>query len=273
MSRVKVLAVIVNYGSEQLSFLNQMVNALKNFEKYDIDIIVHSNQALEINGVKEVKVFDLDDYRYLPATCRETIWEHRDHYDLYFYSENDLLIKEYHFDNFLYYSKILPSNRIPGVIRFELDKKNKIIYPDYHGSFDWKYNSVEKYKGKIFAQFTNLHQASFLLTNEQLKRAGRKFNFVTIVEDKIPFLYRIKRKLRYWFGLKTKKFYRYDVLCKTCTDIYLYGGFKKVICISDFDKNIIHHISDVYAKGEKGRYLVMADDQKMDMALEKLLKR
>ncbi|MUP44171.1 hypothetical protein E0K83_00240 [Gramella sp. BOM4] len=272
MSRVRVLAVIVNYGTEQLSFLNQMVSALNEFGKYDIDIIVHSNEALDINGVKEVKVFGLDDYRYLPATCRKTISENKDLYDLYFYSENDLLIREKHFDNFLSYSKILPSNRIPGLIRFEL-KNGQKIFPDYHGNFDWQYNSVEKYNGKVFAHFTNLHQASFLLTNRQLNKVVNKFDFGKLVEDRIPIRYKIKRKIRYWLGLKTKKYYIYDVLCKTCTDIYQYGGLKKVICISEFDENMIHHISDIYAKGDKGKYLVMADEKIMNNALDQLQKK
>lgn len=269
MLKIKVLAVIVNYGEEQLGFLEHMVKSLKSFKKYSVTVIIHSNIPLTLSGVDEVKIFNLEDYRFLPATCRESIWDNRDKFDLFFYSENDLMIKEPHFDNFLLYNKILPKNRIAGLIRFE-EESNQKFYPDYHANFDWKYNSVEKFEGKVFAHFTNLHQASFILTKNQLLKVGNRIDFRSLVKDKVPIYYKVKRKIRYWLGLKTKKYYIYDVLCKTCTDVYQYGGLKKVICISEFEENLIHHMSDVYASGTKGNNLLEADEERMIDALKKM---
>ena len=37
----KILAVIVNYGDEQLNYLEQVVHELKSFIKYDVTVIVN----------------------------------------------------------------------------------------------------------------------------------------------------------------------------------------------------------------------------------------
>ena len=118
---MKILAVIVNYGTEQLYFLEQMIFSLKNFEKYDVHIIVHSNIKINIGNIDELKIIKLDDYKFLPMTCRDKIWKNQNEFDLFFYSENDLLIKEIHFDKHLEYEKILPKNRISGLIQYEFE--------------------------------------------------------------------------------------------------------------------------------------------------------
>ena len=45
--KIKILAVIVNYGDEQIEYLNRMIFEFKNFVKYDVTIIVNSNIHIE----------------------------------------------------------------------------------------------------------------------------------------------------------------------------------------------------------------------------------
>jgi hypothetical protein len=40
---MRILAVLVNYGTEQLNFLQQVINELKAFKKYNVKVVVHSN--------------------------------------------------------------------------------------------------------------------------------------------------------------------------------------------------------------------------------------
>jgi hypothetical protein len=77
-------------------------------------------------------------------TCRQTINQESDNFDYFIFSENDHLWKEYHIDNYIEYSKILPENRIPGLIQYEEDHTGK-YYPAYHAHYDWDYTSVEEY--------------------------------------------------------------------------------------------------------------------------------
>jgi len=271
MKKLKTLAVLVNFGEEQLEYLQQVVTGLKSFKNYSVNVIVQSNIPLNIEGVNKVNIITLEDYQLLPLTCRRVIWEDRDNYDIFLFGENDLLFKEIHLDNHIKYSDILPKNRIPGLLRFEESNKG-IYYPDYHLDFEWDFNSVEIYDNKVFAHFNNTHQATFILTKEQLLKVGNKINFLELFNEK-TFYNRAKNKIKKMLGFKIPRQNKYSVKCKVNTDVYDYGGMKKLICISEFEDNLIHHLPNIYIDGLKGRNKFRSDSDKMDNAIQKLLKK
>ena len=47
---------------------------------------------------------------------------------------------------------------------------------------------------------------------------------------------------------------------------------KKLICISEFENNLIHHLPDIYIKGERGRNSLGSSEFKMYNSLKRLLK-
>ena len=58
MSKKKnLLVVIVNYGYDQLSYLNDMIIALRKFKKYNVKIVVNSNIPLDIDGIYKINLF------------------------------------------------------------------------------------------------------------------------------------------------------------------------------------------------------------------------
>jgi len=244
---IKILAVLVNYGTEQLNYLQNVVSELKSFKKYDVSVIVNSNIPLDIDGIDQVNVIQLDDYEFLPLTCKQAIWDHKDDFDIFLFGENDHLFKEHHIDKYLEYNKIIPDDRITGLIQYEENESGK-YYPAYHAHYDWDYNSVEEYGGKKFAHFTNIHQATFILTKNQLHRIGNIHDFTQ------------------FFG----KSY-YSVKCKVNTDNYQFCGMKKMICVSDFKYNLIHHLPNIYIKGEMGRAKFNSPEERMKTAIERLL--
>jgi len=271
----KILAVLVNYGTEQIPYLEQVVKGLKEFTKYQVTIIVNSNIDLNIDGVDNVNVFKLDDYQFLPLTCRTIIWNNKDFYDIFVYGENDLLFEEKHIDNHLIYSKVLPKNRISGLLRFEENAIGK-FYPDYHADFEWDFNSVEIYGGKKFAHFTNLHQATFILTKEQLESIGKKINFNELCKDSVGrFIELARRKIVVRKGLKLQRrnlyIETYSEKCRVNTDVFKFGGKKKMICITDFDQNLIHHLPNLYINGLKERNKLRSDEIRMTNSLNRLL--
>ena len=86
---MKALAVLVNYGEEQLEYLQQVVSTLKSFKKYEVTVMVNSNIELDmINGIDHVNVITLDDYQLLPITCREVIWHYRDDFNIFIYGQD-----------------------------------------------------------------------------------------------------------------------------------------------------------------------------------------
>lgn len=264
-----ILAVLVNYGVEQVSYLEQVVESLKSFKKYEVTVVVNSNVPLNISGIDKVNVIKLDNYQLLPMTCRKVIWNKKNDFDIFVYGENDHLFLEKHFDNHLVYSEILPKNRISGLIQYEEDNIGK-YYPGYHFDFEWDFKSVENYDGKRFAHFNNVHQATFILTKEQLLRVGKKINFFELVNED-TLLSKIQRKIRKKFGLKTERQNKYSAKCKVNTDVFLYGGMKKIICISDFEDNLIHHLPNLYIEGKHGRQKLRSDSIRMNDAVKKML--
>jgi len=244
---MNILVVIVNYGTEQLQYLEQVVSELKSFKKYNVSIIVNSNIPLDIEGIDMVNVIELDNYQFLPLTCKQVIWDHKDDFDVFLFGENDHLFKEHHIDKYLEYTNILPENRIAGLIQYEENETGK-YYPAYHAHYDWDYNSVEEYEGKKFAHFTNLHQATFILTKEQLHKICEQYNFTQ------------------FFGQSG-----YSVKCKVNTDIYQFCGMKKMICISEFEDNLIHHLPNIYINGEQGRNKLGNHENKMQKSINKML--
>ena len=58
---------------------------------------------------------------------------------------------------------------------------------------------------------------------------------------------------------------------KTNTDIYQHAGMKKLICISEFEQNLIHHLPNLYVHGDKGRAKLNSDENRMQNALKRLL--
>lgn len=269
---MKLLVVIVNYGDEQLKYLEQVVSELRTFKKYSVHIVVNSNIPLNIKGIDKVNIFHLEDNQLLPLTCRKTIWENQDNYDVFVYTENDHLFLEHHVDKHLEYEKLLPKNKISGLIQYE-ENESGYYFPAFHSNFNWDYKSVQTYGGKVFAHFNNLHQASFILSQEQLKRIGKKINFLELHKDKDPWL--IRKYINFRIKFFNKSFISknaYSVKCKVNTDIYRYAGLQKLICISEFNDNLIHHLPNLYIQGDYGRNKLRSDQKRMKTALMKLLK-
>lgn len=242
----KILVVIVNYGYEQLNYLNTIIKEFKNFKNYEIDIIVNSNVNIENEYIYKVNIIkNLDNWNYLPLTCRKTILEEYEKYDIIIYTENDHLFLEKHIDNYLKYEKILPKNYISGQIQIE-KYGNMLYYPAFHGKFDWKYNSLKKFNNLKFAEFSNLHQASFIISKEKLK---------ILLDDDINF--------EKYFGDPN-----YSIKCRVNTDIY--SKFIKVICIDEFYENLIHHLPNFYVNGDNNRLKLGIDDNEMKIRIKKL---
>ena len=273
MSKKKnLLVVIVNYGYDQIPYLNDMIVALRGFKKYNVKIVVNSNIHLDNPDIDKLNLFEklegfgfqdiffklkiskkwsgrLYDFNFLPMTCRKSIMDEIDEHDYFIYSENDHLWLEHHVDKFIEYEKILPENRIAGLIQYEFNESGR-YYPGFHSYFDWDYNSIEIYDEKVFAHFNNVHQACFLISKKQLKKICGMHDFTNFMS--------IKNK--------------YSIKCKVNTDIYEDCGFKKLICVSDFEENIIHHIPNLYIDGSGSRKnLKSSTEERMKSAVQKIL--
>ena len=231
--KMKILAVIGNYGKEQLNYLNQIIIELKSFKKYDVTVIVNSNIEIDNPLIDQVNIPKVSDNKLILASCGQVIYDNMNKYDGYIFSENDMLWKEHHLDNHFKYSAVLPENRIPGLIRYEIDPNgNRTSYVDFHCN-NWKSSSKETYDKYKFCQVNNVHQGCYFLTNKQLNYASAHN--------------------RDHFTTATRSSSGYGILESSNTDLFDFSNWEKVICISEFESNIIHHMPNIYVVGANGR--------------------
>tara|TARA_R110001606_G_scaffold199309_1_gene346967 strand:- start:573 stop:1100 length:528 start_codon:yes stop_codon:yes gene_type:complete len=146
------------------------------------------------------------------------------------FGENDHLFKEHHVDKHLEYYSFLPDNKITGLIQFEQYDRGK-FYCGFHASYGWDINSIEIWNGKIFASPQNIHQATFILTKEQLHKIGKIHDFTKFFGDS-----------------------HYSVKCKVNTDIYQFCNMKKLICISELPSNQIEHLPGIVYERHKENF-------------------
>jgi len=232
---MKVLVCIVNHGENQIWCLEQLLKEYKSW-KYDVDIIIHSNISLPLENNKTSPLYDgvkvqtynnLENPHYLPFQTRKTIFDLKNDYDLFIYSENDHLITQRNIDAFLKVTSFLPNDKICGFFQYELYDCGK-VYPGAHAHFSWDFQTifqVKEHSNYVFASYSNPHQASYVLTKNQLNKVIKEIDFLTL-------------DLRSGFTPK----------CTVNTDIYLKPKWDKVLCISHWEDFLIQHLPNRYLK-------------------------
>lgn len=221
---MKVLVAIANYGAKNIGYLNILINEYKSMP-YDVDIVVLSDIPKEFgSGIEVIVGLPSKDPWSLPFGHKKLFAEMAGSYDLFIYSEDDILITEKNINAFLNITQILPEKEIAGFMRYEADPSGNRHLPDVFGGFHWVCDSVRSIGDYTFAYFTNLHAACYLLTQKQLKKAIASGGFLVDPHQG-----------------------RYDLLCTAATDPYTQCGFAKMICISQIDDFLVHHLSNKHA--------------------------
>ncbi len=220
---MKILVGIASFGTKNDRYLSMIIEEYRSMS-HDIDLIVFSNIPRAQDTCMQVVVgLPSENPWSLPFAHKRYFADRVDEYDLFIYTENDILIKEKNIDAFLRVTSILPENEIAGFMLYEDDPLNKKNHVDVHGGFHWDPKSVKAIGDYTFAHFTNEHSACYLITREQLKKAIASGGYLTPPREG-----------------------KYDMLCTAATDPYTQCGFTKVICISHFGEFELHHLPNAY---------------------------
>lgn len=229
---MKILVVIANYGIKQKEYIVQMVKEFKSYP-VEVDIIINSNVALNIEGTID-NVFDLEDKEKYPLSTRKTILQNKGKYDLYIFTEGDMLITWNNIKFWLESTSNLPTDIITGFMRYEIDENLNKEFPlnrtycDMHhmnNPWVWDYDSPFIHRDIIYAEFTNKHQGCFILNNDHLNYVTSKIDFNDI----------------------DTKYTVYGVIERANMDVFSCFR-KKLIAISHFDNSLIHHMSNRMSK-------------------------
>jgi SAM-dependent methyltransferase len=223
LDRPRLLVAINNYGDGHRDYLSRLIAEYRSMP-YQTDIVVLSNIPKDLGPGIEVVVGLPTKNPWSLAFGHKKIFADRvDLYDLFIYTEDDILITERNIDAFLQVSTVLPDEEAVGFFRKEIDRNGILHYPEAHGSFHWDPQSVRSVGEYTLAFFTNEHSGCYILTQRQLQKAIASGGFLVPPHAG-----------------------RYDMACSAATDPYTRCGLKKFICISHFDDFLVHHIPNKY---------------------------
>ena len=221
---MRILVAIANYGFKQMECLSMLIGEYQSMP-CEIDLVVLTDVHKIFNSDIEVSIgLPTKNPWSLPFGHKRIFAERMANYDLFIYSEDDILITWKNIESFLELTGVLPDGYISGFLRYEVLSNGTKWYPDFLGPYHWFPKSLKKIGRHSFAEFSNLHSACYMLTRHQLQRVISSGKY--LVEPHQG---------------------RYDLLCSAATDPYTQCGLKKVICISQIDDMLVHHLSNRYA--------------------------
>lgn len=220
-----MLLTIASYGQKNIGFLKRIIEAYRAMD-FDLTVVVVSEAPKDLGEDVEVVVgLPSSDTWSLPFAHKKVLAQNMERFDLFIYSEDDVEVSEDNIQAFLRVTPLLKEDEIAGYLRYETDASGNPVLTDVHSAFRWKPESVQHRKGCIVAEFTNDHAGFYILTQDQLRRAVATGRF-----------------------LQGPYHARYGTPETAATDIYTQCGFRKVICISDFDSFLIRHMSNLYVQ-------------------------
>jgi SAM-dependent methyltransferase len=224
--RLRVLVALASYGDKNLDYLKRVIQTYQRLP-HNVRIIVLSEAPKDLGSDIEVVVgLPAKNPWSLPFAHKAIFARELEKYDLFIYSEDDILFTQRNLEAFLRVTPNLAAEEIAGFLRYERDQGGRVRMVEVYGHFHWKPESVRQRGEFVVAQFTNDHSAFYLVTQTQLKRAIASGGFLQNPHE----------------GL-------YDLLCSAATDPYTSCGFRKVICISALEDFLIHHMPNRYADG------------------------
>jgi 2-polyprenyl-3-methyl-5-hydroxy-6-metoxy-1,4-benzoquinol methylase len=242
--KLRVLVAIASYGAKNDAYLARILDEYRSMH-YDLDIVVLSNAPKELGADVELVVgLPTPDPWSLPFAHQRIFADRLNEYDLFIYSEDDILITRRNVEAFLAVGKVLPEQEIPGFLLYEESADGKINYPQMHAYFHWDPASVRSRGPYTLAFFTNEHTACYVLTQEHLRRAIISGGYLVDPHQG-----------------------RYDMLCTAATNPYTQCGFKKYVCISHMDAFLVHHLPNKYVGTTFG-----VDDPELRRQVRALLK-
>jgi 2-polyprenyl-3-methyl-5-hydroxy-6-metoxy-1,4-benzoquinol methylase len=187
---------------------------------YDVDVVVTSNIQKDLGPDIELVVGLPNKNPWsLPFAHKKILAERTDRYDVFIYSEDDVLITEQNISAFMDAGRVLAADEIAGFVHAEEDLNGKLFFDPPHASFHWDPDSVASRGDYTFASYTNLHAACFILTQQQLKRAIASGGFVVEPHEE-----------------------KYGLAETATTDPYTQCGFRKLVPISHLDQFTVRHL-------------------------------
>jgi SAM-dependent methyltransferase len=220
---MKILVAIASYGTKNDEYLSRILDDYRRMP-HEVHVVVTSNIAKNLGpGVEVVVGLPTKNPWSLGFAHKRIFAERLLDYDLFIYSEDDVLLRLGNIEAFLKATAVLPDNEVAGFMRTERDSDGKIYFSEVRQHFHWDAASVRSKGNYTFAVFTTEHAACYILTQDQLRRAIDSGGYMVEPHEG-----------------------RHDLLVAAATDPYTQCGFKKMICISHLEEFLIPHMTNKY---------------------------
>jgi SAM-dependent methyltransferase len=226
---MKILVAIASYGHKNDGYLSRVLSEYRSMP-YETHLVVASNVQKDLGPDVEVRVgLPNKNPHSLPFGHKRIFADRKDEFDLFIYSEDDILITQRNIEAFLRITSILPPEETVGFFRWEQYADGSKYYPEAHDFYRWIPDSVKAIGDHTFARFTNDHSGCYALTRNQLARAIESGGFLVPPHE-----------------------HKYGLLETAATDPYTQCGFRKLICLSHFDEFLVPHLPNKYAGSRLG---------------------
>src|SRR5580692_7858976 len=117
---MKILVAVANYGTKAMKYLSQVLAAYRAMP-WGVKVVVMSNIPKDLGSDIEVLVGLPDpNPRSLPFGYKKIFAERANDFDLFIYTEDDVLITEQNVRSFLRATELLPEKYIAGFLRSEV---------------------------------------------------------------------------------------------------------------------------------------------------------
>jgi SAM-dependent methyltransferase len=220
---MKILVAIANYGFKNDGYLSRVLCEYRSMS-HQIDVVVVSNIKKDLGrDVEVIAGTPTKNPLSLPFAHKQVFADRKNNYDLFIYSEDDILISESNIEAFQRVTNILPARQVAGLFRVEQNPDGTRFYPDAHDYYRWMPDSVKVVGDHTFARFTNDHSGCYMLTRSQLARAIASGGFVVPPHQ-----------------------YKYRLLETAATDPYTQCGLEKVLCVSHLEEFLVPHLPNKY---------------------------
>ncbi len=233
-----VLVCLANYGDGQLDHLQSVLEGYCAFSsRFRVFLIVDTTVPLDLSPYRDrlhpLQFLFKPEIRHgLAFVHRQHMMEQADNYDLFIYSENDVLIREENLEAYLRVTERLPPEYLSGFLRYETrDEEEEYYLIDVHPDSPAIKETRLVIEGHDYFTMHNLHQGCWILTRSQLKRAMASGGF-----DVMP--HYLERDSGF-FG----------ILECGASDVYLQCGFAgKVLPHEGIEALLVHHLPDKYVR-------------------------
>jgi hypothetical protein len=220
---MKILVAIANYGPYRFGYLDKVLQAYRRLP-WEVDLVLHSDRPKRVPpGVHLAVGLPTPDPRSLPFAHKQLFADRRDDYDLFVYSEDDVLVQRHNLEAFLEAEAVLHEDEVAGFFRYERDEAGRVYFVDAHEPFGWVEGSVATRGGFTVATYSNEHSGCYALTRAKLKAALDSGGYLVPPHD------------GYW-----------DLRESAATDPYTRCGLKRRLCVSHLDRFLVHHLPNTY---------------------------